>query len=225
MQLPFKPSAVVFDMDGLLFDTETLHREAIMAAALEFGSEMTAGLFARMLGGAWPKNRAQLLGHYGAGFPVDAFRDSWMRRFDAMVETRLELKPGALELLDALDKLGLPRAIATSSLPASVERHLRAFDLAGRFNVVVAQGDYAASKPAPDAYLMAAERLGVEPELCLALEDSFNGVRSASSASMMTVMVPDLQAPTDDIRLLCAAVVGDLHAVRRLVLNRWGHVA
>jgi beta-phosphoglucomutase-like phosphatase (HAD superfamily) len=82
----------------------------------------------------------------------------------------------------------------------------------------VAHGDYEAGKPAPDPYLKAADRLGVEPQFCLALEDSHNGVRSASSAGMMTIMVPDLLPPTDEIRGLCTFVLNDLHAVRGLVL-------
>jgi HAD superfamily hydrolase (TIGR01509 family) len=117
-----------------------------------------------------------------------------------------------------LDELRLPRAIATSSLPHNVRHHLAAHGLIGRFHAIVAHGDYAAGKPAPDPFLMAAERLGVEPRLCLALEDSFNGVRSASSAGMMTVMVPDLLEPTDEIRALCSFVADDLHVVRRLLL-------
>jgi beta-phosphoglucomutase-like phosphatase (HAD superfamily) len=82
---------------------------------------------------------------------------------------------------------------------------------------VVAHGDYANGKPAPDPFLKAADRLGVAPALCLALEDSHNGVRSASAAGMMTIMVPDLIPPTDEIRDLCTHVATDLHAVCRLV--------
>ncbi|WP_275427111.1 HAD family hydrolase, partial [Stenotrophomonas maltophilia] len=85
----------------------------------------------------------------------------------------------------------MPRAIATSSTHRSVQHHLAAHGLLGRFDDIVAHGDYTRGKPAPDPFLQAAGRLGVEPEFCLALEDSHNGVRSASSAGMMTVMVPD----------------------------------
>jgi len=136
-----------------------------------------------------------------------------------MASTRLSLKPGAIELLDALDDLRLPRAIATSSAHHTVEHHLTAHNLAGRFHEIVGYGDYASGKPAPDPFLKAAERLGVEPRLCLALEDSHNGVRSASSAGMITIMVPDLLEPTDEIRGLCTFVARDLHEVRSLILG------
>jgi beta-phosphoglucomutase-like phosphatase (HAD superfamily) len=88
----------------------------------------------------------------------------------------------------------------------------------GRFQEIVGHGDYENGKPGPDPFLRAAERLGVEPRLCLALEDSHNGVRSASSAGMMTIMVPDLLEPTDEIRVLCTLIVRDLNEVRRLIL-------
>lgn len=222
MRLPHRPAAVIFDMDGLLFDTEALYQAAIMAAAAEGGHEMTPALFRRLLGGTWVGNRALLLDHFGVGFPVDAFRDMWMRHFDLMAETGLALKPGVKELLGTLDALRLPRAVATSSSPHAVRHHLAAHDLTGRFDAIVAHGDYGRGKPAPDPYLMAAGRLGVEPWGCLALEDSFNGIRSACSAGMMAVMVPDLLDPTDEIRALCALVVDDLHVVRDLVLAATG---
>jgi beta-phosphoglucomutase-like phosphatase (HAD superfamily) len=92
-------------------------------------------------------------------------------------------------------------------------------NLVGRFHQIVAHGDYAASKPAPDPFLKAAERLAVDPRLCLALEDSHNGVRSASAAGMMTIMVPDLQEPTEEILKLCVGAASNLHEVRRLIID------
>ena len=108
--------------------------------------------------------------------------------------------------------------LATSSARETVEHHLQFHDLVGRFHHIVGHGDYAVGKPAPDPFLKAAERLGVEPRSCLALEDSHNGVRSAAAACMMTVMVHDLLEPTDEIRGLCAFVARDLHEVRDLLL-------
>jgi HAD superfamily hydrolase (TIGR01509 family) len=218
MKLPRRPAAVVFDMDGLIFDTEKLYQEAILSAATEVGCELTTARFLRMVGTPWHITRSRLIDEHGATFPIDELRAAWTRHFDALVEIRLSLKPGAAELLDTLDKLQLPRAIATSSSHKTAQHHLTAHALLERFHQIVAHGDYAAGKPAPDPYLKAAERLGVEPQFCLALEDSHNGVRSASSAGMMTIMVPDLLEPTDEIRALCAFVLDDLHAVRRLVL-------
>ncbi len=219
MKLSHMPAAIVFDMDGLLFDTEALYQEAFARTASEKGYDMPPAVFLGMVGHPWPVNRVQLLNHYGPAFPVDEFGDAVRRHYGSMADTRLTLKPGVLELLDMLDKLRLPRAIATSSRHDTVRHHLAAHALDERFHAVVAQGDYAASKPAPDPYLIAAERLGVDPRSCLALEDSYAGVRSASSAGMATIMVPDLLQPTDEIRRFCAHVAADLHEVRGLILG------
>jgi HAD superfamily hydrolase (TIGR01509 family) len=128
------------------------------------------------------------------------------------------LKVGALELLDTVDQFRLPRAIVTSSSRRTVDRHLTAHNLMERFDAIVGNGDYERGKPASDPFLKAAELLEVERQLCLALEDSHNGIRSASSADMITIMVPDLLEPTEDIRGLCTFVVHDLHEVRSLIL-------
>jgi HAD superfamily hydrolase (TIGR01509 family) len=180
---------------------------------------MTPAIFHSMIGRPWLKTRRFLLEHYGSSFPIDEFRAAWHRHFDVLMATRLSLKPGVVELLGTLDEFGLPRAIATSSSHQTARHHLMAHDLVDRFHQVVAHGDYAAGKPAPDPYLKAAQLLGVEPRLCLALEDSHNGVRSASAAGMMTIMVPDLLEATDEIKGLCAFVVSDLHVVRGLILD------
>ena len=218
VQLPRRPAALVFDMDGLIFDTESLYQEAFALAVTEGGHTMPPETFLGMVGRPWPPSRTVLLETHGADFPVDELVAAWRRHFDLIVETRLALKPGVVELLDTLDQLKLPRAIATSSSHRTADHHLAAHGLANRFDTVVVAGDYANGKPAPDPFLKAAERLGVDPALCLAMEDSYNGARSASAAGMMTIMIPDLPAPTDEIAALCTFVLPDLHAVRRLVL-------
>ena len=204
-------------MDGLLFDTETLYAETILTAAAEVGCAMSRDVFRQLVGRSRELNHRFLLEHYGADYPLTALIATWGRHFEALAVAGLPLKPGAAELLDLLDELQLSWAIATSNSHATVRRHLVAHGLTDRFHGVVAHGDYANGKPAPDPFLKAAEQLGVAPALCLALEDSHNGVRSASAAGMMTIMVPDLIPPTEEIHGLCTLVVDDLHAVCRLV--------
>ncbi|MFJ6328033.1 MULTISPECIES: HAD family hydrolase [unclassified Rhizobium] len=217
MSLPRFPAAVVFDMDGLLFDTEVLYRDALFAAASDGCHVTTDHLHRQMLGCPWAVIKTQLLEHYGARFPIDAFRSSWLRHFQLMAEDRLAIKAGVIELLDELDQRNIPRAIATSSFRESAAHHLDRHGIKGRFDHIVAHGDYAASKPAPDPYLKASQLLKIDPHLCLALEDSHNGVRSAASAGMMTIMVPDLIEPTAEMQGLCVAVASDLHEVRALM--------
>ncbi|NKE43760.1 HAD family phosphatase [Roseomonas frigidaquae] len=208
--------AVIFDMDGLLFDSEVLYREAILAAARELGHAFTAADFPELVGRSWALNRVTLQRHVGPEGDVEAFRLAWVRHYDGM-RADLALKPGVVALLDRLDALRLPRAICTSSSHADVAHNLALHGLAGRFDAVVAAGDYARGKPAPDPFLRAAEVLGVAPEICLALEDSHNGVRAAAAAGMRTVMVPDLLPPTDELRALCHLVATDLHDVCALL--------
>ena len=213
MSFPRPPAAVIFDMDGLLFDSERLYAQAIVTAAAEVGCPMSHDIFLQLVGRSREVNHAFLLGHYGPDYPLQALIATWGRHFRELAAAGLPLKPGAIELLDLLDDLSLPRAIATSSTHATVQANLLVHSLTDRFHGVVAHGDYATGKPAPDPFLKAAERLGVAPALCLALEDSHNGVRSASAAGMMAVMVPDLIPPTDEIQGLCTHVVADLHHV------------
>ena len=219
MPLPFAPVAVLFDMDGLLFDTETVYLEAFLAASERGRYGLDEDHFRRTVGGTWETNKALLI---AMGVPADQFRADWHRECDRIGTHQAPMKAGAVEMLATLDELGLPRAIATSSRPDTVAKHLTFHGLTDRFHAIVAQGDYEKSKPAPDPYLLAAQRLGVAPERCLALEDSHNGVRSASAAGTMTVMVPDLLPATDEIRALCTSIAEDLHAVRRLLLTALG---
>jgi HAD superfamily hydrolase (TIGR01509 family) len=217
MSLPRPVAAVVFDMDGVLFDTETQYEKAAIAAARQVGIDMTSEFFRSTVGSPWPVVRQQLLDHYGPDLAVDELSEISRRIFRELTEAQEILKPGVRELLDLLDELRLPRAVATSSARATVERHLQRHALADRFHGIAAHGDYARHKPHPDPFLKAAELLGVDPRACLAIEDSHHGVRSASSAGMMTVMVPDLLPATDEICALCLHVAPDLHEVRRLL--------
>ena len=156
----------------------------------------------------------------GDAFDFDLFWTAATTRFHATIKTQLCLKPGAVELLDVLDHAGLPRAIATSSRHEDVQRNLAIHGLLDRFPIVIARGDYLRGKPGPDPVLQAAERLGLAPPSCVALEDSHHGVRSASSAGMMTIMVPDLLPPTAEMEGLCVSIVPDLHEVCSLMRSQ-----
>jgi HAD superfamily hydrolase (TIGR01509 family) len=205
-------------MDGLIFDTEALYQEAFLDAAVAGGHDIPLAVIQSAVGVPWLHSRTMFLEHLGDVISVDQYFGDMNERFQELAATRLTLKTGVVELLDLLDRLDLPRCIATSSAHSTVLGHLTAHGLVERFHAVVAQGDYLASKPSPDPFLAAAKRLGAHPSRCLALEDSYNGVRSASAAGMMTFMVPDLLAPTPEIELLCTGVVADLHAISQLIL-------
>lgn len=217
MALSRKTQAVVFDMDGLIFDTEPLYRDAIISAACDGGHEMTLEFYHTTIGLSAEAFRALVSDRFGRGFDFDGFWATASRRFYKMAASQLRLKAGVIELLDTLDAVRLPRAIATSSSHEEVQHHLGAYGLLDRFDAIVAKGDYARGKPNPDPFLKAAERLGAEPTRCLALEDSYNGVRAATNAGMMTIMVPDLLAATAEMEMLCVCIAQDLHEVCNLL--------
>ena len=212
--LPRKPKAVVFDMDGLLFDTECIYRDATIDAASAMGHDVPEDFFLALIGLPNDESVQIILDRLGPDVDVPLLWQEAKRRFYQQVEAGPPLKPGVLEILEALDTAGLPRAIATSSARSAVDHHLAAHGLDQRFPVIVAYGDYERGKPNPDPFLTAATRLGIAPADCLALEDSHNGVRAASSAGMMTVMIPDLLSATDEMRDLCVGIATDLHMVR-----------
>jgi HAD superfamily hydrolase (TIGR01509 family) len=217
MVFPRPIRAVVFDMDGLLVDTEVLIRDLMTELAPRFGAELPEHVFQQMVGLPSEASDAVARAHFGPDFPLEALYAEVSRRVHAACEVGVALKAGVVELLDHLDAARLPRAIATSSSHAAVQRTLGPSGILPRFDAIVAAGDYARGKPNPDPFLTAAERLGIEPGLCLALEDSHNGVRAAHAAGMMTVMVPDLLAPTDEMRAKCLAIAESLHHVLDLV--------
>ncbi len=225
MTLPRPVKAVVFDMDGLLFDTERLYEKAFISASAELGHTADSEVFSLLIGAPWPTGRRILLDRYGPDFRVDDLTAVWMSHFKKLIEIDLPMKPGALELLAVLDRLNLPRAIATSSSHNTVAHHLATHKLADRFHAVVAAGDYAKGKPDPDPFLLAATRLGVDPTDCMALEDSFHGVRAAHGAGMMTVMVPDILQPTSEIRALCTVVQSLLDVPTLITSSRRGSAA
>jgi len=217
MLLPRPVRAVVFDMDGLLVDTEVVVRDAMISVAAAMGATLPEATIHRMIGLPRAESDEVAIAHFGLGFDYVAFTKAVDEGVDAACEAGIAVKAGACELLDALEARGVPTAVATSSGHPAVRRTLGPSGLFERFHSIVAAGDYARGKPAPDPFLVAAARLGAAPADCLALEDSHNGVRAAHAAGMMTIMVPDLMAATDDIRARCHAVVETLHEVLELI--------
>ena len=214
MLFPRPVRAVVFDMDGLLINSEVVIRDAMMATAREMGAELPHEVFVRMVGLTYAASDAVAQAHFGPAFPLADFNAEVWRRAQAVFEAEDILKDGVREILDHLEAASIPRAVATSSSHESVRLHLTPSGVYERFQAIVARGDYERGKPNPDPFLRAAERLGVAPIDCLALEDSHNGVRAAHAAGMMTVMVPDLLEPTEEMRTLCLAIANTLHDVR-----------
>ncbi len=217
MKLLRRPKAVIFDMDGVLIESEKHYRDSFLAASDEGGHGMAVEIYQKVCGSPWNVITATIRADYGQDFPMEEFRDAWLRHLAVQMADGVALKTGVLEILDLLDELGLPRAIATSSGHESVNRHLGPFDIMKRFDHILARGDYAEPKPSPLPYLTAATRLNFAPEDCLSLEDSYHGVQSAWSAGTQTVMVPDVAPATDAMREKCVAICDSLLDVAELL--------
>jgi HAD superfamily hydrolase (TIGR01509 family) len=217
MQLPRTVKAVVFDMDGLLVDTEAVVFEAMKAATAGSGLDMPFELFKRLVGLPGHVSDSIVIEHFGADFDLEAWRLGVSRHFDEIAAAGIALKAGVVELLDALDARGLPRAVATSSTRRAVDHSLGQHGLVERFDAIISRELQTRHKPDPDPFLKAAAALGIAPQDCLALEDSHNGVRAAAGAGMMTVMVPDLLDATDEMQALALHIAQDLHEVRQMI--------
>lgn len=217
MSFPRRVEAVVFDMDGLLLDTEIVYRAAMIEAGQVFGIGFTGEIYAAMVGKTTPECGVMLRELFGETFPVQSYFERVWADVEDLLEAETRLKAGVIEILDFLDDRGLPRGIATSNGRPAVERYLGRFNLLPRFNAVVAHHDVTRHKPHPDPYLEAARRIGVDPLACLALEDSHPGVRAAHAAGMMTVMVPDILDPNEEMHEKCVHIADSLHHVLDLL--------
>jgi len=217
---PKPVKAVLFDMDGLLIDTEAVYTEALQAAAAAMGLEMSLSFCHSMIGLPSLVCDGMIQDLYGPDFVLETFGAHFDVHTHRRLETGVPVKAGAVELLDFLKQHRLPLAVATSSSQATVKKHLGRAGLLDRFGAVATRDDVARSKPDPDVYLEAARRLGVAPESCVAFEDSNAGLTAAHAAGTMPIMVPDIVPPTEEVRAKCLQVVPDLHAALRL-LREW----
>jgi HAD superfamily hydrolase (TIGR01509 family) len=148
-------------------------------------------------------------------FPYSIFDEQCRTIMRERMALEVPVKTGAVEILGELKGRGIPMAVATSSRAHHALGHLGKAGLLDLFDTIVTRDQVTNPKPHPEPYLTAAERLGVSPVDCLALEDSHSGVRAAHAAGMQTIMVPDLVQPSQEIKLLCTAVMKSLHDVRR----------
>lgn len=203
--------SVVFDMDGVLFDTERLSQHYWGKAGRELGlPDMDREIFA-YLGINRAASEEMFERDHGHVMPYA----EWNRivrglSADHIAQHGVPVKSGVRELLQYLKQSGISVALATSTARPLAEKYLVQTDIIGYFDQIVTGDMVKNGKPAPDIYLMACEKLGCDPAEAAAIEDSYNGIRSAYAAGMQAVMVPDLLPPTEEMQAMVSAVLPSL---------------
>ena len=195
---------VLFDVDGVILDTECLYSRFWMEACHFFGFPMTREQSLQMRSLNKTAGQEEFHKLFGPAADYTTIRQKRIELMDAFVEKEgVAAKPGICALLDALDERGIPCAITSSSPRQRLESYLTPLNLYHRFQKVVSGYDVPRGKPEPDIYLRGAAELGLSPEVCLALEDSAAGILSAYRAGCLPVLIPDLDTP-DTLSLLYA---------------------
>jgi HAD superfamily hydrolase (TIGR01509 family) len=216
------PDAVVFDLDGVLLDSEQLWNEAKQALVREAGGHWRDDAPRAMMGMSSHEWAVYIRDELHVDRPVAEINRDVVRRMEDLYRARLPLLPGAVDAVRAL-AARWPLGLASSSNREIIDLALALSGLASAFTVTVSSEEVERGKPAPDVYLAAARRLGVAPERCVAIEDSSNGLRAAAAAGMPVIAVPNPHYPPSEESLaLAAATIGTLHELTPDLVERVG---
>lgn len=186
--------AVIFDLDGVLMDSEWLAYLAWREVAETHGGQLPESTFAGMIGLTQEETAAYVVRVTGVQFDIPASCAYTWQRVIEMLSTEIEPLPGSVELVRALAGRGYPLAIASNAFNGYIQNALKGLKVNGLFSALVGVDQVAQGKPAPDVYLRAAEELGIAPANCLAVEDSLVGMRAAAAAGLRVLAVPDSRA-------------------------------
>ena len=209
---------VLFDMDGVILDTEKLYARFWAEACHALGYPMTYEQALGMRSLSATAGQAKLESYFGPGISREQVRDKRVELMDAYVDVHgVEAKPGIAELLDFLQERGISTAVTTSSPLARVKQYLQPLGLYHRFDRICTGYDVKHGKPEPDIYIYGAESLGLQPCGCLAVEDSPAGIESACRAGCMAVLIPDLEGADDTMRKQLFAEADSLLDLIKLV--------
>jgi HAD superfamily hydrolase (TIGR01509 family) len=198
-------------MDGLMLDTERVGRSTFEKATADFGITVGDDVYVQMIGRNWQDSKQIMATSLGADFPLDELRLCWRKHAEAHIESYgVPCKPGLFELLDLLERRGVPKAVATSTRLERAYVLLDKLGLRHRFRTIIGGDEVEKGKPDPEIFLRAAERLAINPQHCVVFEDSGPGIRAAHAAGMIPVLVPDLVPPSDDVRQLAHRIYNSL---------------
>ena len=205
--------AVVFDMDGVITDTEKLYRRFQLEEGRKLGipDDVMVVACERIAGGTKYTNKSRFEEVVGRGIDYLDFRAAVIRKLDAHIRTYgVELKPGVADTLKYLKEKGAKVGLATSTVRERATGYLKAHHIDRYFDELVFGDTVAHGKPAPDIFLKACEELKVEPERAYAIEDSYNGIRAAHAGKLKPIMIPDLLPENDEMENLTEVVLDSL---------------
>ena len=204
---------VIFDMDGLMLDTEPIYWQSMHQASAEIGYNIDNQLQNRLIGRSISDWRTTLMQIFGDNYPQ--FRSRRRQLWEQHIQKLgVAQKAGLDELLNQLEEDKLLKGIATSSSRPDALFCLG--QLANRFDAIVTGDEVKQGKPAPDIFFLAAQSLALSPEHCLVLEDSESGAQAALAAGMSVIIVPDLKQPSRELAAQVHRVCSSLHEVREL---------
>jgi HAD superfamily hydrolase (TIGR01509 family) len=211
--------AVVFDMDGVLIDSEPLIRRAAQRAGEIFGHTLSDSLYADLIGLPGAQVEAALVAAFGADFPLPEYRRCFERLYrEDVAANGIRSKPGVPQLLSALRANDVPVAVATSTRSGHAQAALESAGLLDYLPVCITGDQVNAGKPEPEIFLRAATSLSIDARECIAIEDSEVGARAAVSAGMWTLMVPDLKQPSAELARMVREILPSMpHAARRVI--------
>ncbi len=209
-----KFDAVIFDMDGVIFDSERAVMNCWLVLADKYHIENITEPYLACTGTNMQKTKEIMLNAYGEDFPYDRYAKEASTMYHEKYDGgRLPMKSGVVELLSFLKKNGKKIALASSTRKETVINQLRDANILDYFDEVVTGDMVTKSKPEPDIYLLACEKVGVTPKSAYAIEDSYNGIRSAYRGGLRPIMVPDLLQADDEMEGIAEAVIENLEGV------------
>ena len=208
----------VFDMDGLMFDTERLFRESWLVLAREKYHQEPNLAFTKAVAGTAGDKMREVIRQYYPDIDADAYMADCYARVNELTEKDVPVKKGLQEILSYLKENHFRMAVASASSRAAVERNLKNTGLSGYFDQILStQGEGIPSKPAPDVFIKAVQMLGLTPQDCYVFEDGINGVLAGLRAGCTTVMVPDTMEPTREVLEGGAIICRDLEEARNFI--------
>ena len=211
--------AVIFDMDGVIFDTENLGRYAWRQAAPFFGIDNIDEVYSKIIGTKYERGLEILRENFGADFPAEDFRKKAGTFVREVLDTKIPIKPFVPELLTFLKENGIKTALASSTKYEIVLKELKQEGLIDYFDVIIGGDLVTRSKPEPDIFLKAINDLGEKAENCFIVEDSYNGIRAAYASGAKPVMVPDIVQPDEEMKAKCHKIFADLGEVMEYLGN------